>query len=433
MNGRLRVPEPVDGELRGATTGAAGGGRNHGVEVLEGETMSGVLAGVRVLDFGRYIAGPWCAALLGDFGAEVIRVEKVGGGEDRFINRVSEEDDSGVTYLQVNRNKKCLTLDPTTEEGREIQRRLVATADIVVANMPQRALEQLGLDYASLAEIRPDVILVSNTCFGTAGPYGRKLGFDGLAQAMCGNMHLSGHPDEPIRSYAPWVDFSTAALCALGAVIALLARRQTGRGQEVQGALLATALTAASPFLIEQAVLAPGREATGNRGQLNAPSDVFATRDGHIMVLVIGEPMYRRWTKLLGEPQWLDDERFRTDDSRGEHGKIFSARMSQWCAERTTEEALAELEAARVPAGPVYTPQQTLDDPHVRQAGFMQETEYPGAPGAVPLVTTPVRLLGTPGTIRSRAPRLGEHTAEILGDLGYAPEEVERLNAAGAV
>lgn len=396
--------------------------------------MSGVLAGVRVLDFGRYIAGPWCAALLGDFGAEVIRVEKVGGGEDRFINRVSEEDGSGVTYLQVNRNKKCLTLDPTTAEGREVQRRLVATADVVVANMPPRALEQLGLDYASLAEIRPDVILVSNTCFGAAGPYGRRLGFDGLAQAMCGNMHLSGHPEEPIRSYAPWVDFSTAALCALGAVVALLARRQTGRGQEVQGALLATALTAASPALVEQAVLAPDRIATGNRGQLNAPSDVFATRDGHVMVLVIGEPMYRRWAKLMGEEaRWLEDDRFRTDDSRGEHGEIFSARMAEWCAERTTEQALAALEAARVPAGPVYTPRQALDDPQVRQGGFTEETQYPGAPGPVPLVTTPVRLLGTPGTIRSRAPRLGEHTAEILNELGYGPEDAERLRAAGAV
>ena len=395
--------------------------------------MSGVLEGIRVLDFGRFIAGPWCAALLGDFGAEVIRVEKVGGGEDRFMNRVSEEDRSGVTYLQVNRNKKCLTLDPTTDEGREIQHRLVATADIVVANMPQQALERLGLDYASLATIRPDIILVSNTCFGTSGIYGSRVGVDGVAQAMSGNMHLSGRPDDPIRSYAPWVDFGTAALCAFGAMLALFARQQTGLGQEVQGALLATALTAASPFLIEQATLAPNRIATGNRGQLYAPSDVFASRDGQIMILVVGEPMYARWAKLMGEEHWLEDERFRTDDSRGAHRDILCARMSEWCAERTSAEAIAELEAARISVGPVYTPQQTLDDPHVRDGGFLEKIEYPGAPGPVPLVTTPIRLLGTPGTIRTRAPRLGEHTAGILGELGYEPAEIERFRKREAI
>ena len=395
--------------------------------------MQGVLEGIRVLDFGRFIAGPWCAALLGDFGADVIRVEKVGGGEDRFISKISDGDGAGAMFLQVNRNKRCLTLDPTTAEGREVQQRLIATADIVVANMPQRALEKLGLDYASLRAVCPDIILVSNTCFGTTGPYGQKLGFDGLAQAMCGNMHLSGTPEEPMKSYSPWVDFGTASLCALGAVVALLARQKTGRGQEVQGALLGTALTTASPALIEQAVRAPNRVATGNRGQLNAPSDVFATKDGHVMVLVIGAPMYGRWASLLGEEHWLEDERFETDDERGEHGEVFSARMAEWCAERTTDEALSDLEAARVPAGPVYTPQQALDDGHLRKAGFLQDVDYPGAPGPAPLTTTPVRLLGTPGAIRSRAPLLGEHTDDILGALGYGAEEIERMRSARVV
>lgn len=395
--------------------------------------MPGVLDGVRVVDFGRYIAGPWCAALLADFGAEVIRVEKIDGGEDRFLTQMSDLDGSGAMFLQVNRNKRGLTLDPRTPEGREVQNRLVKTADIVVANMPDRALKQLGLDYASLKAVRSDVILVSTTCFGATGPYSTRLGFDGLAQAMCGNMHLSGEPDMPMRSYSPWVDFGTAALGALGAVVALMARRQTGCGQEVQGALLATALTTASPALIEQAVKERDRVATGNRGQLNAPADVFATKDGHILVFVSGAPMYARWVRLMGESEWLEDERFQTDDSRGDHGEIFSERMQRWCAERTTEAALEELAAARLPAGPVYSPQQALDDPQVNEGAFLEPVPYPGAARSAPLITTPVRLLGTPGAIRSRAPMLGEHTDEILAELGYNEEQIRQLRAARAV
>ncbi|MEM7252217.1 MAG: CoA transferase [Pseudomonadota bacterium] len=389
----------------------------------------GVLDGIRVLDFGRFIAGPWCAALLGDLGADVIRVEKVDGGEDRFVNQMSETDNSGVMFMQVNRNKRGLTLNPTKPEGQEIQRRLVETADVVVANMPPRALKGLGLDYDSLSAIRSDIVLVSNTCFGTEGPYGTKLGFDGLAQAMCGNMHLSGHPDEPMRSYSPWVDFGTAGLAAFGTLAALMERKATGQGQEVQSALLATALTVSSSLLIEQQVLKANREATGNRGQLSAPADVYATKDGHIMVLVIGSPMFERWCKLLGLEAWLDDPRFVDDDTRGENALAINEQMTPWCAARTTAQALADLEAGRVPAGPVYSPQQALDDPHVQASGMLQSVDYPGIPSAAPVVTTPVKLTRTPGEIRSRAPLLGEHTDEILSSLGYEKGDIDGFRA----
>lgn len=389
--------------------------------------MAGLLEGIRVLDYGRFIAGPWCGALLADLGADVIRIEKVDGGEDRYVNRISADDDSGVMYLQVNRNKRCLTLNPTKEEGQEIQRKLVESADIVIANMPPRALKGLKLDYESLSAIKDDIILVSNTCFGTEGPYGKKLGFDGLAQSLSGNMHLSGVDDEPVRSFSPWVDFGTASLCAFGAMSALWARQSTGKGQEVQGSLLGTALTVTSSLLIEQQLTQINRVASGNRGQTSAPADVYRTKDGHIMVLVIGEGMFERWANLMGENSWLEDPRFANDDLRGEHGVMISERMQAWCETRTSAEALAELEQGRVPAGPVYSPQQALDDPHVQQGGFLQPVDYPGLPAPAPLGTTPVRLLGTPGEIRTRAPLLGEHTDEILADLGYDKSAISDL------
>ncbi len=192
--------------------------------------MKGVLEGVRVLDFGRYIAGPYCAAMLGDMGAEVIRVEKTGGSEDRYLVPVAE-DGAGGYFLQMNRNKRCLTLDPMKPEGREVVAKLVATADVVVANLPAQALEAMGLDYESLCAIKPDIILAANSAFGPNGPYSGRVGFDGVGQAMNGAMYMSGPPEEPMRAYVPYVDFGTALYSAFGTMAALMARRETGQGQ----------------------------------------------------------------------------------------------------------------------------------------------------------------------------------------------------------
>lgn len=400
--------------------------------------MKTVLNGVRVLDFGRYIAGPYCAALLGDMGAEVIRIERREGSEDRFVQPIvpdagAGEGGEGAMFLQMNRNKKGLTLDPMTETGRGIVRRLVATADVVVANLPPATLKAMGLDYESLTASKPDIILTTVSAFGHGGPYSERTGFDGVAQSMVGAAYLTGHPDEPVKSYAPWVDFGTASLSAFGTLAALMERAQSGKGQVVEGSLLSTALAYFNFHLIEQQLRQTNRVAIGNRSPYAGPADIVQTKDGWILVQVIGMPLFRRWAKLMGEDHWLTDPRFKDDLARGDNGKILSERTARWAAERTTEEALAELEKARIPAGPVYSPQQALDDPHIQAMNYLKPIEFPGLPGAAPIMETPLRLSRTPGSIRERAPLLGEHTDAILTELGYTAEEISSFRAEGVI
>ena len=401
-----------------------------------------ILSGIRVLDFGRYIAGPYCAALLGDLGAEVIRIEKRDGSEDRFVQPIVPggepgEGGEGAMFLQMNRNKRGLTLDPMTETGRSIVRRLVASADVVVANLPPSTLKAMGLDYESLTAIRPDIILTTVSAFGHGGPYSERTGFDGVAQSMVGAAYLTGHPDEPVKSYAPWVDFGTASLSAFGTLAALMERARSGHGQIVEGSLLSTALAYFNFHLIEQDLRKTNRVAIGNRSPYAGPADIVRTKDGWILVQVIGQPLYKRWVRLMddedGEARWLADPRFRDDISRGDNGAILSKRTARWAAERTTAEALSALEKARIPAGPVLTPQQALDDPHIRQMDYLHPMPFPGMPGAVPVMETPVRLSRTPGELRGRAPTLGEHTDEILTGLGYSQADIAAFRAEGII
>jgi crotonobetainyl-CoA:carnitine CoA-transferase CaiB-like acyl-CoA transferase len=391
-----------------------------------------VLAGVRVLDFGRYIAGPYCAALLADLGADVIRVERRDGGEDRWVAPVGP-DGVGAMYLVMNRNKRAMTLDPTRPEGREIVEKLVATADVVVANLPPDVLRSLALDLESLRRVKQDVILTTVTAFGAGGPWSHRHGFDGIGQVMSGSAYLTGTPEQPMRAAVAWVDCGTASLAAFGTLAALMARGKTGRGQKVEGALLRTAVAFNNPTLVEQQVIQPNRVATLNRGQTSAPSDLFRTKDGWIIAYAIGNPMFTRWAKLMGEDHWLTDSRFKDDEARGDHGETISKRMSEWTAARTTAEALATLEAARIPAGPLYSPQQALEDAHIRAAGLLQDTDYPGLARPAPLAPMPVDLSETPGRFRHRAPQLGEHTDAILAELGYGAAEISGLRARGVI
>jgi crotonobetainyl-CoA:carnitine CoA-transferase CaiB-like acyl-CoA transferase len=398
--------------------------------------MPGPFDGIRVVDFGRYIAGPFCAALLGDLGAEVIRVEKRDGREDRTLVSLAQNEDGspreGAMFIQMNRNKKSLTLDPMSEAGREIVKRLVRSADVVVANLPAETLKAMGLDWDSVSATNPRAVLAVVSAFGLEGPYATRVGFDGVAQAMSGAVWFAGTPDQPVRAAAPWVDFGTASLLALGVSAALRARETTGRGQLVEGALLRTALTFFSPTLIEEDFLTLGRQPTLNRSQAAGPSDIYRTKDGWITVAVNGDPLFRRVARLIDAPEWLDDPRFASDKARGDNGEIISAGVSAWVSEKSSAEAIAAFEGARVPAGPVYRPRETLDDPHIRGGDFFASVNFPGI-GAAKVAATPVKLHATPGEVRMRPPMLGEHTDLILRELGYSPAEIDALKQEGAV
>ena len=388
--------------------------------------MSEILEGVKVLDFGRYIAGPFCGALLADYGADVIRIERVNGSEDRFVTPVTE-DGQGAMFLQLNRNKLGLTLNPTKEKGKEIIKKLVERSDIVIANLPEQTLKSMSLDYERLKVINPGIILTSNTAFGTSGPYAERVGFDGVAQAMSGAMDMTGDPDQPTKAYAPYVDFCSASLAAFGTVLAYLEKLKTGRGQRVQTSLLQTALTTTNNLLIEQELLDINRIASMNRAQTSGPSDTFQTKDGWILVQTVGQPLFERWVNLMGEEEWLDDERFKDDLSRGDNGHLISERMSEWCAERTSKEAINELEKSRIPVGEVLRAQETLKERHIVEKGSFVKLSYPTLKEEYSVVGPAIELSENPGKIKHRSPELGEHNQQILMELGYTQEEINQL------
>ena len=386
-----------------------------------------ILKNIRVLDFGRYIAGPYCGALLGDLGAEVIRIERLDGSEDRFIHPLKDEGGEGAMFMQMNRNKKGMTLNPTKEGSATIVEKLIKSADVVIANLPPQTLKRMGIDYETISKYNPGIILTTVSAFGAGGPYSERVGFDGVGQAMSGAAYLTGGESEPVKAYSPYIDYGTASLTAMGTLAAIIERNETGKGQIVEGALFATSLAFMNTHLIEQAITKKNRKAIGNRSPYAGPVDMVETKDGWIVVQVLGDTLFKRWANLVGAEDLLDDDRFSTDINRGVNGEILSKKTSDWASQYTNEEALNLLANANVPAGPVNDLQDALDDPHVKAMNFFQDLEYPGIPGKSPVMGLPVKLSNSDNTIERRPPILGEHTEEILIDLGFTNEEIDEF------
>jgi crotonobetainyl-CoA:carnitine CoA-transferase CaiB-like acyl-CoA transferase len=381
------------------------------------------LAGIRVADFGHFIAAPLCASLLGDMGADVVRVERPGGGEDREVTSLFRRADGtpgeGAPFLQYNRNKRSIAVDITAPEGAEVIRRLILWADIVVANFPLAVLRKLGLDLDSIHKVNPRAILVATSGFGNEGPYADRVCFDGIAQVMSGAVWLSGTPEQPQRAQVTWVDCATGILGAYGAVAALRVRDQTGLGQAVNTSLLGTALMANNSFVMEQAVTQPDRVPQGNRAHTAGPADLFRCTDGWIFLAVQTNSIFRRWARVVGAEEMVDDPRFVDDVTRGRYGAALSERMQAWCDGRSVADAIASLEAGRVPAGPVYNLDQVLADRHVVTTGAFVPIAFPGIDRPAPVAKSPVCLSQFDRGPMQRAPLVGEHADEVLAELGF--------------
>ena len=297
---------------------------------------------------------------------------------------------------------------------------------------PVGTLRRQRLDYETLSRINPRLIYLNVSAFTSLGPRADEIGFDGIGQVMSGAAYMSGFGDTPTRSFCSFVDVTTGIYSAFAIACALIDRERTGQGHNIETSLMTSAYAAMSWLLVEQAATGRNRTRTGNRAQSSGPSDVFRTRDGWIVVQVLGNGMFAKVARLVGHPEWIDDPRFRTDNDRADNGAVLSDGVAEWCRELTTAEALQRLREDRLPGAPVYSLQQALEDPQVAALGLMQDVAHPARPG-LQLMKAPIVVDGRLAELRTRPPLVGEHTEAVLGELEYSAAEIEALRRAKVI
>jgi crotonobetainyl-CoA:carnitine CoA-transferase CaiB-like acyl-CoA transferase len=393
---------------------------------MAGGMKGGALAGLKVLDLSRVLAGPWAGQLLADLGADVVKVERPGSGDDTrawgppWLPGEDGAPGEAAYYLAANRNKRSVAIDIATPEGQALARRLAEKADVVLENFKVGGLAQYGLDYASLQAVNPRLVYCSITGFGQDGPYAHRAGYDFLIQGMGGLMSVTGERDGlpgggPQKVGVALTDVMTG-LYASNAVLAALAwRERSGEGQHIDLALLdvqvAVLANQAANYLVGG--VAPKR--MGNAHPNIVPYQEFATADGYMIVAVGNDTQFRKLCDVLGKAEWGADERYATNPQRVRHRAELVAGIHAVTVTRTTGEWVALMEGAGVPCGPINTLDKVFDDPQVQARGLRIEMPHPTA-GSVPLVANPIRMSATPVAYDRPPPLLGEHTEEVLAD-----------------
>ncbi|SPO69980.1 CaiB/BaiF CoA-transferase family protein [Pseudomonas sp. JV241A] len=405
----------------------------------------GALSHLRVLDLSRVLAGPWSGQILADLGAEVIKVERPGSGDDTrawgppFLKDAYGENTSEAAYyLAANRNKRSLTIDFTQPEGQRLVRELAAKSDVLIENFKVGGLAAYGLDYESLKAINPRLVYCSVTGFGQTGPYAKRAGYDFMIQGLGGLMSLTGRPEGeegagPVKVGVALTDILTGLYSAVAILAALAHRDRDGGGQHIDMALLDVQVACLANQAMNYLTTGTPPRRLGNAHPNIVPYQDFPTADGDFILTVGNDGQFRKFAEVAGQPQWADDPRFTTNKQRVANRAELIPLIRQATVFKTTAEWVAQLERAGVPCGPINDLAQMFADPQVKARGLAIEMPHPLA-GQVPQVASPIRLSETPVEYRHAPPLLGEHTEQILGEvLGLAASEIERLRVAKVV
>ncbi|MFF5863840.1 CaiB/BaiF CoA transferase family protein [Pseudomonas sp. NPDC012596] len=405
----------------------------------------GALSHLRVLDLSRVLAGPWSGQILADLGADVIKVERPGSGDDTrawgppFLKDAQGENTSEAAYyLSANRNKRSVTIDLTQPEGQRLVRELAAKSDVVIENFKVGGLAAYGLDYPSLKAVNPKLVYCSITGFGQTGPYAKRAGYDFMIQGLGGLMSLTGRPDGeegagPVKVGVALTDILTGLYSTVAILAALAHRDQAGVGQHIDMALLDVQVACLANQAMNYLTTGNPPRRLGNAHPNIVPYQDFPTADGDFILTVGNDGQFRKFAEVAGQPQWANDPRFATNKLRVANRAELIPLIRQATVFKTTAEWVSQLEAAGVPCGPINDLAQMFQDPQVLARGLAVSMPHALA-GAVPQVASPIRLSETPVEYRRAPPLLGEHTEAVLGDvLGLGADELERLRSSGVL